>query len=680
MKSYNQYEWVSFYEELAEKLLEYKNNRDELVSLIPMIFEKAGNIYGTEIKVPTIDKKNDEEVVLDVDPFTFFAFFNKLGQRREEKISILKSIKELLNIQSPVPESFDEVCDIPRNNAAFFPFLDGDRNGKNKRKEHDIDILWSLFESALNLKSDNSSDNQKDFSSLFDSAKKIHMIGISKLTTGLSWIAPFNFVSLTNPNRNYIFKSNVFPKNLIASIPVDNINDISGEQYISFVNVFLSFFGSKESPIKSFPEFNKKGYDFYKSNTNDDNMQNTRTLNAACLRWYKPIIDALIELGGSAKPSEVRKVIIKNEHLSQEEIAQTTGRNNRRKFITNTAFARNDLREYGYLENNTRGTWVLTDAGRNAVLTQEKIEEIFRTVHHGNPDRNTTDFEDEFDSSEPAIPSIDFLKDVYLGNEEKDFLKRLLNDYKNLILQGPPGVGKTYIAKRLAYSIVGSKDENRVMTLQFHQSYSYEDFVEGYRPNGEHFELKDGPFKTFCEKARNDAGNSYFLIIDEINRGNLSKIFGELFMLIENDKREEEHVKLLYSGQDFSVPKNLFIIGTMNTADRSLAMLDYALRRRFVFYDIKPAFESDDFKKLIVNNPKLKTLKEKINELNDEISSDDSLGEGFCIGHSYFCKEGCEHNLSNIVKFEIIPLIKEYWFDNKSNREKWVKELEDIIK
>ena len=187
--------------------------------------------------------------------------------------------------------------------------------------------------------------------------------------------------------------------------------------------------------------------------------------------------------------------------------------------------------------------------------------------------------------SYPIYEPTDFLSEVYMDKEEYYKLVQLMEMKKNVILQGPPGVGKTFAAKRLAYSMMGVKDKNRVKMIQFHQSYSYEDFIMGFRPTENGFELRNGTFYNFCKQAEEDSENDYFFIIDEINRGNLSKIFGELFMLIENDKRGSE-LELLYADENFSVPPNLYIIGMMNTADRSLAILDYALRRRFAFFDM----------------------------------------------------------------------------------------------
>ena len=256
---------------------------------------------------------------------------------------------------------------------------------------------------------------------------------------------------------------------------------------------------------------------------------------------------------------------------------------------------------------------------------------------------------------------------------------------KNVILQGAPGVGKTFAAKRLAYSIMGEKDKDRIMMIQFHQSYSYEDFIMGFRPSATGFELKKGDFYNFCKKAEEDSDNDYFFIIDEINRGNLSKIFGELFMLIETDKRGIE-LQLLYSDEKFSVPENVYIIGMMNTADRSLAMLDFALRRRFAFFDLKPGFATKGFHeyRMRLENDKFDRLIASMERLNKAIADDESLGEGFCIGHSYFCNLTNEavndQVLSAIVEFEIIPLLKEYWFDEQTKVRDWSNNLRSAIK
>ena len=283
----------------------------------------------------------------------------------------------------------------------------------------------------------------------------------------------------------------------------------------------------------------------------------------------------------------------------------------------------------------------------------------------------------------PSYDAEDFLEEVFMDEESYETLVWLVRNKKNVILQGAPGVGKTFAAKRLAYSMMGEKDPNRVMMVQFHQSYSYEDFIMGFRPSEKGFELKHGAFYNFCKQAEIDSENEYFFIIDEINRGNLSKIFGELFMLIETDKRGVE-LQLLYSDEKFSVPCNVYLIGMMNTADRSLAMLDYALRRRFAFFEMKPGFDTDGFRayRMGLASEKFDRLINSIENLNSAIATDDSLGEGFCIGHSYFCnlKKITDQALSGIVEYELIPLLKEYWFDEPTKVKDWANVLRSAIK
>jgi 5-methylcytosine-specific restriction protein B len=275
-----------------------------------------------------------------------------------------------------------------------------------------------------------------------------------------------------------------------------------------------------------------------------------------------------------------------------------------------------------------------------------------------------------------------FLEEVFVTESEFYKLRNLLLRKKNLILQGAPGVGKTFAARRLAYAIMGEKDDSRVMQVQFHQNYSYEDFVMGYKPNENGgFDMKYGVFRKFCTRAAVDKEHKYFFIIDEINRGNLSKIFGELLMLIENDYRDKP-IQLSYNDETFAVPSNIYIIGMMNTADRSLAMIDYALRRRFSFFEMKPGFETDSFNNHILgwSSPKLRSLIKAIIELNEVISDDDSLGSGFCIGHSYLCNFDNGYDLDSIVEYDIIPMLREYWFDNDERFNQEAQKLRNALK
>lgn len=277
-----------------------------------------------------------------------------------------------------------------------------------------------------------------------------------------------------------------------------------------------------------------------------------------------------------------------------------------------------------------------------------------------------------------------FLKDVYMDDARYEQLRAILMHKKNVILQGAPGVGKTFCARRLAWSIMEEKDDSRIEFVQFHQNYSYEDFVMGYRPEGDTFELKYGIFYRFCQKAANQPDRPFFFIIDEINRGNMSKIFGELLMLIEADYRGTK-ATLAYNGLQFSVPENLYIIGMMNTADRSLAMIDYALRRRFSFFDMEPGFDTKGFSEYRegLGSETIDELIGKVKDLNAEIARDKSLGRGFCIGHSYFCGRKATDDADQwgkqVVDFDILPMLRECWFDDEAKVTRWDNILHGVF-
>ncbi|MDR1820050.1 MAG: AAA family ATPase [Methanobrevibacter sp.] len=392
------------------------------------------------------------------------------------------------------------------------------------------------------------------------------------------------------------------------------------------------------------------------------------------------------------------------------------------KIIKNNLSKKDSVENKTFSEYNSK----IGNGVPNSIVNKYYIEFLEKVSEEGYnkkiKDDSNFDNADQMilDDSKSNYTKEDFLNDVVFVEKEYDELVKLIKRKKNIILQGSPGVGKTFIAKRLAYSMMGLKDENRVEFVQFHQSYSYEDFILGYRPTKEGFELKNGVFYNFCMKAINNPEHEYFFIIDEINRGNISKIFGEVMMLIEEDKRCKDFaIQLTYSdiedfnihsndedsyndvsdnddfnnedvdkdnlSQDkFHVPENLYIIGMMNTADRSLAIIDYALRRRFVFYTVNPLFDEDDkndyiFKKYLIRNGVDEDLAieiiRKFKDLNNFILNDEDLGDGFKIGHSYFCVDDVNNQYGSIVEYEIAPLLREYWFDNLEEAEKRIKHL-----
>ena len=724
MSGANQFDWVPFYKELADKLLQYKDNRPSLIDKVRQIYTVTG------IGMPTLEQ---DDHIDDLDPFTLFGLFNKTSMKTANRIKIIKAIAQLFDVSAPVPSAFDSIPLLNPLNATFYPFRDN-------RPADTMDSLWGLFERALTYTKNQTEQNLHALSEIFDRAMEIKYNGNSKITMGLYWIAPETFLNLDNRNKWYIYESKKLPDALVNDLPVFD-SKVSADAYFEITNKLHIYLESEKSNLHSFMELSFEA-GRYSQQVNDAKKkehqqaaqeekgagladEDVRTIHywlyapgQGASMWDQFSRDGVMGIGWydigdlsrfttrEAIKAELQKIkpgqscINDSLALWQFSSQMKPGDIVYAKRGLHQIIARGVvMSDYEYdpdysehYPNLRRVEWRQTEVlERKDKIVQKTLTDITDITDYvreledwfAEPDEGGTPGSEL--SNDPPYSAEQFLQDVYMDQSSYDTLVGLVRTEKNVILQGAPGVGKTYTAKRLAYSMMGVKDQERVMMVQFHQSYSYEDFIEGFRPasGGSGFEIKKGSFYHFCKKAADDLDNEYFFIIDEINRGNLSKIFGELFMLIENDKRGNA-LQLLYSDDKFSVPRNVYIIGMMNTADRSLALLDYALRRRFAFFEMKPAFESEGFRKYRagLNSEKFDRLIACVESLNHAIAADESLGEGFCIGHSYFCNlsEASDAALRNIMDYKLSQLLREYWYDDRTKANDWISRLKDAIK
>lgn len=712
------YTWIDFYSKFADKLLEYKNNRSGMIDKIVHVYEKLG------IKLPELEIDGLPE---DMDPFTVFGLFNK-GIIERNRIAIIKEMDSEFNVGATIPQVFPGVPILNNLKANFYLF-------KGDRRKKDIDNLWVVFETALRYSEKASDENKKSFAEAFD--KVMSQNGIRwNITIGLFWIRPYDFLSLDSSTRSFLKNIKNMPDVFVMSIP--EFNKVpSGDEYINLCEKCKKTIIDTELLFSNFPELSEYACSLTRDIEYEGESENGNSTMGDCAvkkkqywiynlgesvaKWDNFKNNSLMTIGWSeigdlstfASKDEIIQAMIRayNTNNSYKTFALAAWQFVNEINVGDIIFVRFGdtvvgrgivTGEYTFNEKclddnkNTR-TVEWTHTGEWQFLSDASISVITNiTQKNDHVEELCALFDDEVEDLEiaesiyPIYSKEDFLSDVYMNVEDYDMISDILLEKKNIILQGAPGVGKTFAAKRLVYSIMGEKNPEHVQMVQFHQSYSYEDFIEGYRPadrsiEGADFVLRKGVFYKFCKRAEQDRNNPYFFIIDEINRGNLNKIFGELFMLIESDKREVE-LQLLYSGEKFSVPENIRIIGLMNTADRSLAMMDYALRRRFAFFEINPGFDTDGFCQYqkSLNYYKFDKLIEVVKELNRFISDDLSLGKGFRIGHSFFCNLKTDtitdRNLYLIVEFEILPLIREYWFDDNSKVSKWENELRRAIK
>ncbi len=704
------FEWIDFYMELASSLLKYKNNRSELVNILKTIYSDTG------MKFPFRER---EEIYEDICPFTVFGSFNK-GITNSNRTALLQQFAKQFSIKSDIPTCFEGIPVVMNLSAWFFAY-------KGNRGEHDIDNLWELFEKAISYSEDPCAENKNDFIAAFDTVSKQKMVKWN-ITMGLYWIRPYSFINLDSTNRAFITDKDNMPYYFTTIFADINRGLPDGANYLFMCEQARNALNQNECKYHSFPELSYHAWKISQMDKINEQTANTIDSNVNEINYwvYSPgdnacMWDEFYNLGimgiGWDEVPNLKDFTSKGqikEYMKKVYDSSYSYKNNAHclwqfvnkikigdvifvkkgmhkiigKGVVTSDYIYDSSREtYKHIRKvdwQNKGEWEHPGQAAIKTLTNvsaypDYVQKLFDLFAEDTMEEVVEQKEIKY----PPYTRDEFLNEVYINEDTYNTLTELLNAKYNIILQGAPGVGKTFAAKRLAYSIMGQKDTSRVVMVQFHQSYSYEDFIQGYRPSREGFELENGTFYKFCKEAEEDNERPYFFIIDEINRGNLSKIFGELMMLIEKDKRGEK-IKLLYSNEWFTVPQNVRIIGMMNTADRSLALMDYALRRRFAFFDFVPAFSTEGFKNYLAekSSSKLEKLVDVVERLNNTISADESLGDGCRIGHSYFCTDNeiTYEWLKSVVEYEIIPLIKEYWFDEPTKVKDWSFNLRGAIR
>jgi 5-methylcytosine-specific restriction protein B len=632
----HRFQWTQFYEAIANKLLSFQNNRKALIDAIHGI---AGRVEGLS-NLQDQFSDNTKGPLRDICPFTAIGIFNR-GITDKNRKDIARELAHFLGIEESVPESFEGIPVLNNQKSWFFGF-------EKDRKFDDIDALWRIFADAIQFSETEDPDVRSAFIEAYDDATQRYGVGWN-LTMGLYWIRPWAFPTLDSQSRLYLEKklgiqvSQTGPKGRCSS-----------SDYLTVLEMLETRFREEAFPVHSFPELSFAAWLYKGDATSPDPAGQSKGWQELLLKCIR---DHCSQSG--------------TRFFSFQDVLQYLS-------IFTEAFPNNNTPE----STLARQLQILRDKG---IINFVDNKGNYELINHdaGKEEGENVVVDPEADAEIVAAPIVPYSIDDILS--EGCFLERAqlekmlerLRTKKNIILQGPPGTGKTWLAKRLAFALMGQRSDSKVRPVQFHPNLSYEDFVRGLRPTGEgKLSLEDGPFMEMVNSASKETA-IHVIVIEEINRGNPAQIFGEMLTLLEVDKRTpNEALELCYRrsvGERVYIPGNLYVIGTMNIADRSLALVDLALRRRFAFIDLEPRFGQVwlDWvnKQCGIDLEVLKEIEKRMLSLNEEITADTSLGPQFRIGHSYVTPpfgipiENGQEWFKQVVETEIGPLLDEYWFD-----------------